>query len=315
VPGVETSGARVDVGMIQRDALEVDLPATLAAHEDFLSGWDAAVQREAQFIRDGGFRLVVGDIPALAFAAAKRAGVPSAAFGNFSWDWILDYYAEREPRFKRVAQAYARAYSHADELLRLPMSGDFPAFRRVVDIPLAVSRSSLKKEEARALWGLAPSDRRRAVLVSFGGFGAGRVAMTANEDLSDLVFAGFGPKPEGFRADWIEFPTRAKVPHVDILAACDAEIGKPGYGTLSESVAHRVPMSYLPREDFPEVPRLLEWLKAFGVAAGMSRADFFAGRWRSALESLWSTGRPWPEIRLDGARVAAERLLSSLPAA
>jgi L-arabinokinase len=310
-PGVSVSAARIDVGMLQLNGLDIDLPRTLRAHEEFLRGWDAAVAREARFIVKSGARLVVGDIPALAFAAAARAGVPSAGVANFSWDWILGRYAVSDRRWRPIIARYRAAYAQGGKLLRLPMHGDFPAFPRISDAPLVVSRSRLTREKARALWGLARKDRRRRVLLTFGGFGAGKLSLAAREDLSDYVFAGFGPKPAGLRADWVEFPPRAPVPHVDIVAGGDAIVGKPGYGTFSEAAAHGIRMLYLPRRGFREVPRLIAWMKRHGTGRLVARADFEAGRWRSALDALFASMPRSAQVS-DGAAAVASRLLGML---
>ena len=51
-------------------------------------------EAEAAYLRGHGARLVVGDIPPLAFAAAAAAGIPSIAIGNFTWDWIYEGYRD-----------------------------------------------------------------------------------------------------------------------------------------------------------------------------------------------------------------------------
>ena len=43
---------------------------------------DGGAQREAEFLVEEGAGVVAGDIPAVAFAAAARAGVPSFGVGN-----------------------------------------------------------------------------------------------------------------------------------------------------------------------------------------------------------------------------------------
>ena len=42
----------------------------------------------------------------------------------------------------------------------------------------------------------------------------------------------------------------------DILGAADVMIGKIGYGTVSECLAHLCPLLYIPRVDWPEQSRL-----------------------------------------------------------
>src|SRR5262245_18919540 len=141
-PAVACSGAglALDPGLRQRNGLDLDLPATLDAHERFAADWDAHVAREAAFLRAEGARLVVSDIAPLAFAAAARAQLPAIGVANFSWDWILEPYAASEPRWRPIVSRYADAYAGASLLLRLPLCGEFPAFSRIRDLPLLVNR-------------------------------------------------------------------------------------------------------------------------------------------------------------------------------
>ena len=157
-----------DVGLIQKDALTIDEAGTADAVRRFLAGWDALVSREARWLRESGARLVLGDIPPLAFAAAADAGVPSIALGNFSWDWIYSHLAARQPTLAEAAAHAARAYARAGLLLRLPFAGDLSAFPRIEDVPLVARAPELEKAEARRRLGL---DARPVVLLSFGGVG------------------------------------------------------------------------------------------------------------------------------------------------
>jgi L-arabinokinase len=146
-----------DVGLVQHDALAIDEAATVAAWRVFRHGWDDRVAGEAAWLRASGARLVLGDIPPLAFEAAAEAGVPSIALGNFSWDWIYAHIARREPALREAAARAAETYARAEFPLRLPFAGDLSAFRRIEDIPL-VARSSQPS---------APGISRRTVAAPF----------------------------------------------------------------------------------------------------------------------------------------------------
>src|SRR6266540_537600 len=114
VPGPLTFRAvACDVGLVQRDALVVDEEGTAARCRDFEASWDERVAAEVAFLRESGARAVVGDIPPLAFEAAGRAGLPSLALGNFSWDWIYRHLAVRQPSLAASAERAARAYAQA----------------------------------------------------------------------------------------------------------------------------------------------------------------------------------------------------------
>lgn len=308
------SGAELelDVGMLQPNGLDLDLPATLAAHERFCARWNAHVDREAAFLREASARLVVSDIAPLAFAAAARAGLPAIGIANFSWDWILDAYAPAEPRWRPIVSRYAEAYASAALLLRLPLCGEFQAFPRIQDLPLLVNRSRRSREQCRRSIGLEPSDRRRAVLASFGGFGSAAVPGSAREEFEGYVFVSIGAPPAELGAAWISLPRPAPFPHEDLVHACDALLGKPGYGTAAEVLAHGTRFLYLPREDFREIPALLSALQPWGGSRELPRADFESGRWRGALDALFAQPAPRRWEPSDGAERAAEILLGAL---
>ena len=306
-PQAGHSAARIDVGVVQRSALDLDLPASLAAHEAFLAGWDAAVAREAAWLHEARADLVVGDIPPLAFAAAHRAGIARVAIANFSWDWVLDAWAGDDPRWRPVVARYADAYGLAERLFRLPLHGELHAFPSVVDVPFLVNRSRADPARVGEQLGFAADDPRPLVLVSFGGFGSGPVAAARWDALDAYRFVGFGAPPAGFPASWCPVP--AHVAHEDVVAACDVLVGKPGYSTCAEVIAHRARFLHLPRTNFREVPALESGLASFACSQPMPREDFFGGRWRRHLDAIVARPRPPVAPPANGAEVIAEALL------
>ena len=125
--------------------------------------------------------------------------------------------------------------------------------------------------------------------------------------MTDFLCVGFTDRPRGLKTDWIHVPLRSKTEHVDVMAACDAVIGKPGYGTFAEALVHRKPFLYVPR-DFPEVPCLVAEMSRLGRAAPLPRPDFETGRWRPALEALLESSGAWTDLPLDGDEFIASRL-------
>jgi hypothetical protein len=309
---VTCSSAPIDVGVLQRSSMDLDLPRSLEAHESFGSVWREAVEREARFIE--GFRpsLVVGDIPPLAFAAAHRAGVASVAVANFSWDWILEPYAVEEPRWAPIVSRYRAAYGRAEQLFRLPLHGDLSAFAQIVDAPFLVNRSSRSVSSCRELLGVSDGDERRLVLVSFGGFGSAPTRVSADDDLSDYLFVIIGDEPMGLREEWISLPRPSPVFHEDVMRACDAVLGKTGYGTVAEALTHDTRFLYLPRSGFREVPILERGVERLGCARAMPRDDFEAGRWRRHLDALFQLPKPSQSVASNGAEVIADALLARI---
>jgi hypothetical protein len=310
VPGIACTATPIDPGLLQQSGLDLDLPGTLAAHSAFVDGWEAHVDRESDAIADFGASLVVGDIPPLAFAAAARAGVSAIGVANFSWDWILDEYEAAEPRWSPILALYRSCYARARRLFRLPLHGDLSVFSEITDTPLLVNRATGSREECRASLGLAPDDRRRLVLVSFGGFGGGPMQASSDEDLSAYLFVGIGDAPDGFRGEWIALPRPATGPHEDLVCAADALLGKPGYSSVAEALAHGTRFLYVTRPDFREVEVLESGLARQGCARAIPRADFERGHWRAHLDALFELPEAPPPPRNDGAEVIATTLLS-----
>src|SRR5262245_2001366 len=83
----------VDTGVAQIDSIRLDENETVRLALEFYRDFDRRADGEASVIKASGARAVVGDIPPLAFEAAARAGVPSIALGNFTWDWIYEGYS------------------------------------------------------------------------------------------------------------------------------------------------------------------------------------------------------------------------------
>ncbi len=311
-PRAECSAAPIDVGMRQPNGLELDLPASLAAHERLLAEWDGSVRREADFLRGIGATAVLADIPPLACAAAQAARLPALALGNFSWDWILDFYAPAEPRWRPIVARYRAAYGLAEALLRLPLHGDFPAFGRFTDVPLVVARTRREPDDVFRALGLDAGDPRPLVLVSFGGMGTGPLAFHRPDALEPYRFCGFGPRPEGWRGHWTSLTTPLGFGHADLMAACQVVLGKPGYGLVAESIAHRTRFLYLARADFRETPVLIDSLHTLGCAREISHSDFFAGRWRDDLDALLEVPAEFSDAPTHGADVVADHVLKRM---
>jgi len=311
-PPIAVLRVECDVGLVQRDALVIDEEATAAAWRAFAAGWSARVAAEAAWLREGGARLVLGDIPPLAFAAAREAGVPSMALGNFSWDWIYRHLAGRQPALGEAADRAAEAYAACERLLRLPFACDTPAFREVEDIPLVVRRPAVARDEARRRLGL---DQRPSVLLSFGGIGLPGLRVDALGGLSGFQFLLTCPAGVGEAGNTRHIDGRALaaagLDYPDLVGACDIVVTKPGYGIVSDCIGVGVRLVYTDRGDFPEYPVLVAEMDRYLPAVHASNEDVREGRLGPALDAVVKAPFPEPP-RTDGASVAARRILERL---
>jgi hypothetical protein len=302
-----------DVGLVQRDALVIDEAGTAEAWRAFAAGWDGLVAREAAWLRASGTRLVLGDIPPLAFAAAAAAGLPSVALGNFSWDWIYGHLSVRVPALAEAAARCREAYARADLLLRLPFAGDLSAFRRIEPVPLVARKPPVGKAEARRRLGL---DDRPAVVLSFGGLGLPGLEPAAFGPLAGYQIlltgrAGAGPVPANLRRLDGEALSAAGLSYPDLVGAADVVVTKPGYGIVTDCIGAGTRLVYTDRGDFPEYPILVGEMSLYLPAVFASNEDVREGRLGPSLEAVLALPFPDPPPT-DGASVAAEKLTALL---
>jgi L-arabinokinase len=300
---VEVRPVACDVGLVQRDALRIDLAESAARCAAFDAGWEEAVERESAFLRASGARAVLADVPALAFAAAARAGIPALALANFSWAGIYAHLSARAPSLAASARRAADAYRTAALCLELPFTCDLSVFPRRVPVGLVARRPRLPRAEAKARLGL---DGRPAVLVSFGGVGLSGVTPA-------LLRAGTGDRwrflfPEELGPERLD---PLGLEYADAIRAADVVVTKPGYGIVSDAIAAGTRVVYTERGDFPEYDVLVREMPRHLACVHVSNADLAAGRLAEPIARALALPVP-PPPDLGGAERAAEHVLAAL---
>jgi UDP:flavonoid glycosyltransferase YjiC (YdhE family) len=302
-PEVVYAPVETDVGVVQRGGLELDIDATREAWRGF--NFVARAETEARLLRQQAVDVVLGDVPPLAFAAAQRAGLPSAALANFGWDWIYAAW----PEFEEVVACARGGYAQADRLLRLPLHSTdadaFPAFSTIEDVPLIARKATQSRGDVRTQYGLPPD--QRVVLLSFGGFDAPDMNVAALQAWQDYVFVVAPPiSVERHLPANVLVLDRQPDDYVSLLAACDAVITKPGYGIVADCLANRVPVLYTERGPFREYPVLADALERLGNASHITNPELFAGHVGPHLDALLGKRKEWTTECMNGADVVAE---------
>ena len=196
-----------------------------------------------------------------------------------------------------------RGYRRATRALELPLSGGFEVFPDVTRIPFIARHSARTRLEARRLLGLDP--KRPLALLSFGGYGLQRLAIDGLDCLAgwtvlltDRITSLGSHPPEQVRL----IPESAFSDH---LRYDDVVVTKPGYGVISECVAHDTAMLYTSRGRFREYDRLVEEMPSFLRCRFIEQRDLFAGRWKAALDALMGQPPAPRSVATDGADHAA----------
>ncbi|MBK6744425.1 MAG: hypothetical protein IPG66_16260 [Hydrogenophilales bacterium] len=295
--------APADCNFVMRDALRVDLSASLAAYHAFHAAWSARVEAEAEALVHLGVGLVFSDVGYLPLAAAQRAGIPSVAMCSLNWADIFAHYLEEQPGAAPMLAAMRAAYAGADAFLRPEPAMPMRDLANAVAIPpIAVVRRSRRAELAARLH-LKPTDK--LVLVGLGGI-PHRLPVASWPEMPGIVWL----LPDEWQVEhpaMFGFAATGMV-YADLLASVDALVTKPGYGSFVEATCAGVPVLTLPREDWPETPYLLEWLQTHGNALEIEEVRVLSGNLRDALETLWAMPVR-AAVSADGAEVAARLIL------
>ncbi|NJK62959.1 MAG: glycosyl transferase [Synechococcaceae cyanobacterium SM2_3_1] len=291
---------RLDVGVIQKDGLQMDLEATLAELAAFQQGSAQLIEAEVAFIETNRVRLVFGDIPPIAAAIANKARLPCWMEGNFGWDFIYRPYGSE---FKPYVQWIQDLYSRCDRLLKLPMHEPMAAFPHQELVGMTGGDPRFRAEEVREKLSLDPD--RPLVLLTFGGFGILDFPYAAIEKFPDWLFLTFdahAPELPNLRCLNGEIWRP-----VDVMLLCSQVVSKPGYGTLSEALRLGIPMNCITREGFAESPLLIEGLKRYGKHRIVPQEVFFEQPWTFLEDPFVDPTHP-EELDTQGNQAIAQAL-------
>lgn len=93
----------------------------------------------------------------------------------------------------------------------------------------------------------------------------------------------------------------------NLVASVDLMITKPGYGTFVEAAAVGVPLLWVERPDWPDVPGLFHWFQANGHGRSISRQSLSDRSIATDIHLMLARGRSKPVV-LNGNEVAAQMI-------
>jgi L-arabinokinase len=286
----------------------MDHSETLKACQHLHESIPQIVDQEINFINNNQIQIIVGDIPPLCFEIARRTKIPSIAITNFTWNFIYLTYVQEYPGFLPLIAEMERFYGQATLALTLPYSCQMDVFPRREAIPWITRVSPLTKDEAREKFALPRS--AVIVLLSFGGLGLDRLLWEELRMLSGYYFVATGEAMME-NGNLRIFPD-AQRSYADLVRASDVIVTKPGYGIVADAIAHQVPILYTDRGEFAEYPMLVKALHECAIAEFIPQADLLAGKLAPYLERVLNKPRNASCVVIDGAKVAAKKILSLL---
>jgi hypothetical protein len=298
----ELRSCRWDIGMLQANALDLDLKSTLNALEALEAELPAQVEAEACWLAEQPSQpLILADVPPSAALLAKRLVCPLIWLGNFGWDAI---YRPLGGPFVPWADLARERYGEGDLLLRCPLS--LPMEWGISSVDVGFTSSTPRVDPGLVAQRLdLPLDRERCVLISFGGLG---MAMDPNwlPLWPHHVFVGVDPV-------LLESGNGRLLPPdlrpLDVMPLTARMITKPGYSSFCEAFQQGVGLHVVRRQGFAEAPVLELGLKEEGWHRFLEEEAFRRGAWE--LDEPLVAPRA-PRVNQDGSRQAAELLCRQL---
>ena len=304
---VELRCCQWDVGVIQDDALGVDLDSTLVELKKLDMSLPELIDKESDWLCSQQEQiLIIADIPPSASLLASKLGVSVIWMGNFGWDEIYKPFGSQ---FTRYSEAAFTAYKRGNILLRYPFSLAMNWGLPEIKLALTASRPRPLPEDFQ---NQLDSDLRPLVFIGFGGLGlsidselfscwpehlflmyppTSRQAFLALDKLSNVLFI-----PPSVRS-------------IDVMPFCSRLLGKPGFSTFCEALSQNLGLIVVERKDFAEVRSLMDGLRQHGSHRTLTRIAFDQGQWDLDLALIEPSRGP---LNCDGANLAAEAIVQSV---
>ncbi len=299
---------KTDIGLVQKNSLEEDIPATVRALEDFLPFDPNSITHLAERMSRYNIRIIVSDISPLGIAVAKHAGLLSVLIENFTWDWIYDGYSTSSPELARFSPELSQIYKSVDQRIQLE-----PYCRRVahsITVPPMSRRPIQSSEEVRSQLGV--SGDQPLVLITMGGVSWSFTFLDELRAAEDLLFVVPGgskqPKRDG---NLLLLPFRTRLHHADLVATADVVVGKLGYSTVAEAYRSGTPFAFVSRPRFRESSVLEEFVRQNLLNRQIQSHEFESGAWIADARALSRSKTEAPR-QADSAGIVADWLVENL---
>lgn len=296
-----------DIGLVQRTSLEEDLGQTLELLDRFYPLDRVLVDRVAALFED--CSLVICDIAPLGIAAAERAGIVSVLVENFTWDWIYRPYLEQWPGFEYHISYLQQLYASVDYHLQAePVCA--AADCDLLTAPIARQRQ-LESHVVRSQLQVADTDT--LVLVTMGGVPGIKMDLDRMAGMDQcFVLPGQTEGEMVVQGNLRMLAPDSGIYHPDLIAACDAVIGKVGYSTLAEVYQAGVPFGYICRPRFRESALLATFIDREMVSTEITGEQFRDSSWLDRVSELCR--RPLDRKKRENGSMAVAAFLADLPA-
>ena len=258
-----------DFGMIMHDPMQVNISASHHQYLEVAEQWEMLVSKQMTQIEQSAPDVVISNVSFISCVAASRLGIPCIALSSLNWYDIYSQICQSMPDAQRVGELMQSAYLAADKFFRLTPSMAMPWMTNSELVPpiveQSINKTTVPQLDSNYNW----------ALIAFGGipFDQDPTKWQLPDDWATIV------PPALASLEHRRYPTTDfDCGFPELLQAVDVVITKPGYGTFVNTAYHSTPILYLPREQWPESPALIDWVSCHAVAKCMP-ADAMTSGW------------------------------------
>ncbi len=199
-----------------------------------ISGWINSISNnaslECDFLSKINPDLVISDISAMPFLAAKKSKIPSIAISNFSWLDVLSFISSNELNILN------QCYDCANYAIKLPFGTTMKHFSNLQKTKLISRNLTQPKSEIRKFLGINESD-----LIITVALGDSNLQIHLKSDNNIKIISLGGNILTGNNI----INLNSYIEGQNIIAASDLVICKCGYGVVSECLSHGIPFFYI----------------------------------------------------------------------
>jgi uncharacterized protein (TIGR00661 family) len=279
---------QTDVGLVQKSAFHIDLEETLQCLDKFYPIEQARIEKISRRIKQLNCAGIICDIAPIGILVAAMAGIPSILVENFTWDWLYQEYTPTNGRIHSHIDYLEHIFDTANYHIQTqPVCNGRSADLVTAPVSRKIRTSGHKIRERMGL----PADGKM-VLITTGGIPGKYEFLEKLHSFPEISFIipGLGRKTH-IRKNLVLLPHHSDFYHPDLVNASDAVIGKVGYSTLAEVYRAGVPFGYIPRSNFRESDRMVEFIEREIPGIAVEESDFQKGIWVSKLNDLLSLVR------------------------
>ena len=242
-----------DIGMLMKDAVNVDVDASLQALMHIHGQWQGKVDHLAGWMAREGVDAVLSNVGYLPLAAAQKVGLPNVGMSSLRWDAILESLMIDAPDhdhgfdIRCILKDMRTAYEAADDFVRLtPCMALHDASNLVSVGPVCDAGVRREAELKRVIQRLYPGTHDfYLILVGMGGMPFAfslehwpaqmlgqDVFYLCEETIASTHHHALSVNSIGMR-------------YSDLIASVDLVLTKPGYGTFVEVAMSGTPVLYV----------------------------------------------------------------------